>query len=219
MSDLDDFTFHKSLAGLFVGLETAAPLRGTGSLKMHRNGQPAGYVSSVRNTGNKAFTTGRVRFLCQASGFASNTSIGFCFQMSQANLTGAAGTGYWFRWFIGASSTTHTLRIDRLTSGLVQSFVNICLSPAFTLAVNTPMALECSWILDLVALGGIQFNVQRGSALDYSDLAPVSGMTGVVSSTSVLQTSVGEGPAWQADVTTQHNFLWDDIHCVPLLVG
>lgn len=219
MSDLEDFTFYKDLPGLFVGLETTAPIVGTGSLKMHRNGQPGGYVSSVRNTGNRAFTTGRVRFLCQASGFVANTSLGFCFQMSQPDLTGGAGTGYWFRWFVGSSNPTHTLRIDRLAEGLTQNIVNLCQSAAFTLAPNTPMALECSWILDLVELGGIQFTVKRGTLLDYSDLAPVSDMTGVISSTSVLQTSVGEGPAWQGGALTEYNFLWDDIHCVPLLVG
>lgn len=217
MSDLDDFTFYKSDPAVLVALDTATPIQGTGSLKMAHNNAPTSYVNGVRNTGNKAFPSARVRFLCRVDGFLLNTFLGFAFNQSQANLT-SSGTGYLFRWLISNIGTTHKLQIVRCTAG-IPTVTMVFESPNFTWAVDTTMALECSWVVDLVTLGGIRFNVKRGTALDFSDLADVQGLTNVLATTNLQTTSVGEGPAFWGGSTTQFNFFWDAMSCVPLLVA
>jgi hypothetical protein len=216
MSDLDDFTVYKSDAVILVALETLAPIRGTGSLRIYPNSPASRYVNMVRATGNKAFTSGRVRFLCRVDGFLAGAFMGFAFQQSQADLT-TSGTAYLFQWLISNTSNFQQLQIHRCTAGLPTS-TQLFASPNFPWNTNVTMALECTWIVDLVNLGGIRFNVKRGSAEDFSDLADVAGLTNVLTTTNLLTTSVGEGPAWWGGTTNQHNYLYDSMSCVPLLV-
>jgi hypothetical protein len=218
MSDLQDFTFYKVNASLLIALETASPILGTGSLKMaHNNAAGLHYANGVRAAGNKAFPSGRVRFLARLDGFGLGTVLGFAFNQSQPDLT-SSGTAYLFYWSVSNVNTTHQLQIARCTAG-IPTRTTLFTGPNFTLNAGVTTALECSWVTDLVNLGGIRFSVKQGSATNYSDLADVAGLTNVLTTTTLLTTSVGEGPAWYGGPTTQFNFLWDSMSCVPLIIG
>lgn len=216
MSDLDDFTFYKSDPAILVALETSTPLVGTGSLRMYRNLAASGRANGVRATGNRAFTSGRARWLCRVNGFLLGDCIGFAFNQSYVDVT-STGTGYNCYWSISNNASLHTLRLDRMTSGLVTG-VNLAASPAFAWAIDTTMALEVSWVVDLVNLGGIRFNVKRGAAPDFSDLVDVANLTNVLVTTNLHTTSMGEGPAWSGGPTNQYSALFDSVSCVPLVV-
>jgi hypothetical protein len=217
---LADWEVYKADSSQTFVVETSSPIFGSGSFKFNRGGTAGQYENIRRLNTPRGFTSGRLRWQFKVTTqLLNNTYAGVAFQQSQANLTGASGTGYFACMQISNSASSHRLQVRRISAGLPTTSMLFESTSAFTLNLNTTIALEIQWVLDIATLGGIRFNMKRGTLTDYSDLADEAGIINQVSTTTVYQTSVGEGPASILGTTTQVDHLYDRIHCVPLAVG
>jgi len=214
-----DWEVYKANASQTFVVETSSPIHGSGSFKFNRGGTAGQYENIRRLNTPRGFTSGRLRWLFKMPGtLLLNTYAGVAFQQGQADLT-ATGTAYYACIQISNSSSSHRLQIRQMTAGLPTTTQLFQSTSAFTATTGTVLSLEVQWVLDIASLGGIRFNMKRGTATDYSDLVDEPGIINQVSTTTVLQTSVGEGPASVLGTTTQVDHLYDRIHCVPLAVG
>lgn len=220
---LSDFTIYKSDAGLTAGLYTTAPIAGAASLRMNQGTNPVTKrINMVRNVAPEGFTSGRVRYRFGVLTAEASVDIfmGVCFQQSQENLTGGAGTAYGVMLNPTGGTNEYALVVIRLSAGLTNSPTILGTSSAFILtpgAANA-QAFEISWELQTAPPVEMRFLVKRGTATDFSDLIT---MLDFVSSTTVLQTTVGEGPALVLRTTfsSPGDYLWDTMSAVPLTLG
>lgn len=224
MSDIDLFDIFKDDAGMTVAITTSTPLRGTGSLAITRT---AGLRANMMPKVGGKFTSGRANFLV---GFGtspiSNDLIGIAFQTSQRDLTGGAGTGYVVDLRVVGAGLCR-LHLARYTAGMPTK-VDLAQSANFAYDVLKPQALpaQVTWQLDIANLGGINIVVKRGPVADYSLMTNAQIFTSAILSTTdinttltttVLQTSQGEGPV--AQVNTTGAMMMDALTVVPLFVG
>jgi len=219
MSDLTAFTFYKEDASMAVTLELSSPILNSGSLKINRNGTAGRWVNGVRVNAPLGFTSGRARFLLGAkTALQTNDAIGFVFQQSQADLTLGAGSAYgFFTQVLSSGAGTWRPFLRKFTAGLGTG-TTLATGTDYTAAVGTMRAVEVQWILDVANLGGIQLTVKMGSLSTFADLA-VDAALNIIVTSSILTTSVGEGPYYVGIATSSGFYLYDHIECVPLLVG
>lgn len=223
MSDLTAFTTYMSVAGMFAGIDPLTPIDGSGSLSLHRNGTAGRYCNMVRAQAPSAFTSGRIRFRCALKTLdTAAAQFGVLFQQSQADMTGASGSAYGVISLsqAGAGGVNTNWTIRKYTAGLpTGSNLAIGNLVVFNAGVANVQSIEVTWILDLANLGGLRITVKRGVLRDFSDLVLEPNLDIIVTS-SVLTTSVGEGPCLALGGTTDNrNPLLDTLSCVPLLVG
>ena len=204
-------------AALLVDLETETPITGTGSLRMAPGEAASRYVNAVASHGPESVRLGSRALSVPRRWLRVWRTAGLCLQ-SVAGRSDEQWRGVSVR--LGDQRHCHAAPVAHcaLHDGSHYTHAPLRESP-FAWDMGVPMALECSWLIDLVTLGGIRFSVKRGAALDFSDLADVAGLTNLLATTDLLTTSVGEGPAWWGGATLASNYLWDSMRCVPLLVG
>ena len=213
MSDLSAFTIYKHDAGMTAAIDLVTPLLGSGSLLLGPNGTAGRRINMVRTTTPNSFTSGRARFLLGTTVVGSLDAFGFVFQLSQADLTGASGQAYAY-YVEQAACSSWQPKLAKITAGLATRTV---LASGTTYTATTARAVEVQWLLDIPNLGGMQLTVKLGTALDYSDLVLDSALN-ILVSTSVLTTSVGEGPMLAASGSAG-SYRYDHFEVVPLIVG
>lgn len=219
MSDLSNFTIYKENAGMFAGIEVLQPLAGSGTLLMHANGQGSTNINLARAIAPRAFTSGVARFLIGFTTANVNDQVGFAFQQSQEDLTNGTGSAYLAMFKAGSNGVNSQIQILRIAAGLQGAQTLIGTGALFTLAPNTPLAVEIRWLLDIAGLGGIQLTAKHSTSVDFTGLITD---VNVVSTATVLQTSVTEGPYLKLGAsfsTGQFLFETANTDVVPLLVG
>lgn len=205
---LADFNAYKSNAGCLIAVNTLTPILGSGSFRFSTNGVSGAQQMSlvaIDPPYQHGVTEGRLRMLFRGAAFSSASGhyLGIAFMQSQEDLTGGAGSCY--AWMARTSNTSNTLThlsLRKFTSGVVSAGgtligSEIVLSPA--LALNDVFALEVQWRLDIPELGGLEVIGRFGTATDYSDLTD---QVETVITTSVLTSTVGEGPFLAAAAST-----------------
>lgn len=215
MSDLQAFTFFKQDAGMTVAIDPIGPILGSGSLLLGPNGTAGRRINGIRANTPNSFTSGRARLLLEPVVIGTTEQIGFAFQLSQADLTGGSGLAYAFL-LVHSVSSTWLPRIYKMTAGVATSTL-LATGTSRTVPINTTLAVEVQWILDIPNLGGIQITIKLGTATDYSDLVLDAALNILITS-SVLTTSVGEGPCLNTNAGTG-SYRYDHFEVIPLLVG
>ena len=227
MSDLQAFTIFKANSGMTVAIDPIASdvISGSGSLRINRGGTTGQRANLARASSPTGFTSGRARFRIKTLGVGSLNDVwGLTFQMSQADMTTVGTqTAYFMGIQYQANGSFGNLVINRLSTGLANP-TQLALGAQFALVADQRMTLEATWILDLQNLGGIRLFLKRGVLADYSDLVVEpkngGGTMDLVSTTTVLQTSVAEGPAVQfAFDTSPGDYLMKIDSVIPLIVG
>lgn len=223
-----DWNIYKNNAAMSALIHTGSSLiHGNGSLEL-------GYVSAganinmIRKNTPKRFTSGRARFLLghtvPGSQLTGNRP-GFLFNTSQEDLTGGAGTGYYFALLKTGGTNQFTPDFRRISAGMGTSTA-LTTGSAFTLAVAPQsVPVEVTWRLDVENLGGMVLSCRRGVVADYrgvslswETLLTVAVITGYLD-TGYLVSSQGEGPAFRDASTSQDRYYFDQMSVVPLLVG
>jgi hypothetical protein len=180
---LSDWTVYKT-SGEAALIDTSAPLVGSGSLKITTN--TTGVVELVRaDSGERAFTKGRIRTLMKATGPLTNPWAGIYCMASQADLT-ATGSCY---CLVLGSAAGNVVRIIKQTAGLDNGSGSVA-SAAFAVDVGTLYCLELEWDYDPVTWSGTRLSGRAGVQSDFSDLTELVTYT---DTSSPLTTSVGEG--------------------------
>ena len=219
MSDLTNFNIYKENAGMFAGIDVLNPLAGNGSLLMHRNGQAFTKINLARSIAPRAFTSGVARFYVGGKvQLIQSDQVGFAFQQSQEDLTGGVGSAYLACLVLGTNGSNSSLQLFRCSAGLGTQ-TNLGTGTTFNAVLNTPIAVEITWILDIAQLGGIKLTLKHGTALDFTGLVTD---VNIVSTTTVLQTSVAEGPYMKHNLSSsngQYLFETASTDVYPLLIG
>jgi len=143
-------------------------------------------------------TRGLWRTLWRHDDASLRSQSGLLAVCSQDNmLPGQGGASYAVVFNNNTINATRTLSLVKFTNGigdLIGGGASM-LATASNLVWNlaTTYALEWSWYLDMASLGGMVLSVQFGTAVDFSDLAPVAGLTDILVSTAVLTNAVSVG--------------------------
>jgi hypothetical protein len=116
--------------------------------------------------------------------------------MSQEDLTGGAGSAYGLCLITAtATGTLGSMSLVKFTAGYTQAVTaggtTVIATETFSpqVTINTTVAVEMRWRLDVPQFGGVNFQIYRGSLADFSDLALKIDTTHV---SSPLTTSVNE---------------------------
>jgi hypothetical protein len=213
---LEGFTFYLATGGMATVIDPINVIAGTGSLRLHRNGIAARFIEGEPTGSPKGFSSGIMRALLRPVTAQNGDWLGMIFQKSTADLTAGAGSAYGVGVQVISAGSTAQIQVLKFTAGLGTSTI---LYSGTTVSFTTSIlvALKVTWRLDIARLGGIRVTLERGSASDFSSLTTEYD---TVLTTSLLTTSVGEGPAL-ALVTTGSpgDYLWDQTDAVPLIIA
>jgi hypothetical protein len=97
--------------------------------------------------------------------------------MSQEDLTGGAGSAYGLSLITAtATGTLGSMSLVKFTAGYTQAVTaggtTVIATETFSpqITINTTVAIELRWRLDIPQFGGVAFEVYRGSTTDFSDM-------------------------------------------------
>ena len=216
---LSDFNIFKQDASMIVAISTVSPILGNGSLRLATfdTGQRA---NGIRNVAPRQFTSGRARwlFIKRVNPGAGGDRIGFLFNTSQEDFSVASGPTAYFCCLTCTGATDAQFQMFRVNSGL-PSLTNLGPTNTFSLAVNAVISLEVRWEISIAEFGGIQFKMRRGTTTDFADLADETPGGTFIVTTSLLQTTVGEGPVIVAAGSSPGDYRIDQMQAVPLTLA
>ena len=213
--NVEGFTFYLATAGMFAGIDPINHIVGSGSLRLHRNAIAARFITGEPTNAPKGFTSGTMRALYRPVTPVSNDWVGMCFQKSTADLTAGAGQAYGAGLVVSGSFAN--LEICKFTAGLGTRSAIVSSSPGLAFNSGSTISLSITWLLDIVRLGGLRITLSQGTATDFSSMTQV---LDTVVTTSILLTSVGEGPALSlVSTASAGDYLWDQTDAVPLIVA
>lgn len=209
LADWDFFLSSGSQA--VIETVTPAPPVGNGWLRLAIpiNGEAAAAPKAIYAQG---VTQGKRRTLLYIAGASPSVGL-YCMQSQRNMLQGGGGDAYALVFQI--QSTVSKLFLTKITNGGVVGGTVLATAPDSLWTQGTVFAAELEWQLDLAELGGVRLTARLGTALDFSNLAPVAALTNRVDITSPLTATVTEGfyaqrsTGFGGDILLDQTELWD----------
>ena len=195
---LSDWTIYKTNSSMQVAVSATNPILGDGSLRISRSGVGASNLSAHLSLTTKphGFTRGRLRSAYRLDTHSGTVDhgMGLLFMQSQTDLTQGSGSAY---ALVLHTSTTagniDSLRLVRYDAGISAPTTNVLANVATGgIALGTVVCLEAEWALDTPVIG--QMTVTGRSSIGFQKFVGLVQQFSAVLTTSVLLTSVGEGP-------------------------
>lgn len=223
-----DYNIYQDAAGMSAVIHTgASTIRGTGSLQMkYLSG--GSQIITIRKHQPRNFASGRARFLWSTSGGKLGDNHGFVFNLSQEDITGGVGTGYFVS--IDNTGSQVAVRLYTLTGGLTTKTTLASSSLLTKPAAPQAFPIEIQWRTDIENLGGVSILVRQGNIANYStgtlDWSTLLNTTLInyLHATSYHTLSAGEGIAEVAAGVPAGDpalagYYFDELDVVPYLIG
>ena len=215
------WSVYKQDASMSAALDPIAPISGSDSLYIHRNG--TAFTRANVNPGVSiphGFTFGRLRTLLKFNNGGSGDFLGVACMLEQEDLSGTTGNAYGVIYRQGIGTVQDRLDTVQFTAGL-GTFTALTTSGSqsyydMTRPAGFVICLDVVWRLDIANYGGVLFQVQQGVQTDYSDLTT---RFTYVDTSSPLTTTVNEAVVYSGAGTTTFQARYDQTFLVPRIAG